>query len=58
VRILKTFNEMYGLFFKGVQNVRTTNIFNPNNNNYPKTTTPPPSLFPLKNLFHIFQTQE
>jgi len=30
VRILKTFNEMYGLFFKGAQNVRTKNIFNPN----------------------------
>jgi len=29
VKILKTFNEMYGLFFKWVQNVRTENIFNP-----------------------------
>ena len=29
MRILKTFNEMYGLFFKGAQNLRTKNMFNP-----------------------------
>jgi len=28
VEILKTFNEMYELFFKGAQNARTKNIFN------------------------------
>jgi len=25
----KKFNEIYGLFFKGEQNVRTKNVFNP-----------------------------
>jgi len=29
VKILKIFNEMYELFFKGTQHVRTKNIFNP-----------------------------